>query len=87
MIQQLIFLVAIGFAFTFWIKGGIRYDLVALIALSIITVGGVIPFESAFLGFSHPAVIIIASVLVMSKGIINTGFIDWLLVKLPIRNR
>ncbi len=85
--QQIIFFSAIIFAFVFWIWGKIRYDLVALISLAIIVLGGVISFDSAFLGFSSPVVIIVASVLVMSRGIINTGFIDYLLNKIPIKNK
>lgn len=85
--QQIVLFSGISFALVFWIWGKLRYDIVALIALAIIVLGGVVPFESAFLGFSSPAVIIVASVLVMSKGITNTGFIDLVLSKIPIRNK
>jgi di/tricarboxylate transporter len=53
-----------------------RYDIIALFALLAVTVIGVIPFESAFLGFGHPAVITIAAVLIISRGLINSGFVD-----------
>ncbi len=85
--EQLVLFGAIILAFVFWIWGKIRYDVVALIALLIIVLGGVIPFEEAFLGFSSPAVMIVAAVLIMSRGIINTGFIDFLLAKIPIKNK
>jgi len=85
--KQAVLFGAIIFAFIFWIWGKIRYDLVALIALSIIVLSGVIPYREAFLGFSNPAVIIVASVLIMSRGVINTGFIDFLISKLSLKNR
>ncbi len=85
--QQIILFSAIIFALTFWIWGKIKYDIVALIALTVIILGGVVPFESAFRGFSNPAVIIVVAVLIMSRGIINTGFIDLILAKLPIKGK
>jgi len=85
--QQLILFGAIFFALVFWVWGKLRYDVVALIALAIITIGGVISFETAFTGFSNPAVIIVVAVLVMSKGIKNTGFINFLINKLPIKGK
>jgi di/tricarboxylate transporter len=56
--------------------GRIRYDIVALIALMIVTIGGVIDPVDAFLGFGHPAVITVAAVLILSKGLQNSGLID-----------
>ncbi len=78
---------AMIFALIFWITNKLRYDIVALLALGIIILGGVVPFERAFLGFADPVVIIVASVLVISKGITNTKLIDIILHKLPIRER
>ena len=40
--------------------GRIRYDIVALAALIVLTVVGIVPPSEAFLGFSHPAVITVA---------------------------
>ncbi len=85
--QQIVLLSAILFAVIFWIKNKIRYDLVAIIALAIIVVGGIIPFERTFSGFINPAVIIVIAVLIMSKGIINTGFVDFLISKIPLKEK
>lgn len=62
------------FALLLW--GKIRYDIVALGALVVAVVVGVIPEKSAFEGFGHPATIIIALVLVVSKGLANSGAVD-----------
>jgi len=71
MLFCLLFLV---FAFLVW--GKLRYDLVAFISLIVALVIGVVPTEQAFSGFGHPATIIIALVLIVSKGLSSSGVID-----------
>ncbi len=70
-------LFAVVFAFLVW--GRFRYDIVAFAALIIAVVIGVVPREAAFDGFGHPATIIVAVVLVISRGLINSGAVAWLL--------
>lgn len=53
-----------------------RYDIVALIALLILSVTGVVPAAEAFGGFAHPAVITVAAVLSVSRGLQNSGLVD-----------
>ncbi|MGI9384419.1 MAG: SLC13 family permease [Methyloligellaceae bacterium] len=67
-------LLAAVFAMLIW--GRVRYDLVAFGALIVAVVAGVVPKDAAFQGFGHPAVIIIALVLVVSRGLINSGAIE-----------
>ena len=55
--------------------GKFRYDLVAFASLLIGVLIGVVPYENAFDGFGHPATIIVALVLIVSKGLINSGAI------------
>lgn len=64
------------FVFVFLIWGRWRYDLVAFVALIIALVTGVVPTEEAFSGFGHPATIIIALVLIISRGLSNSGAIE-----------
>ncbi len=54
----------------------LRYDVVAILALMIAVFLGLVASEEAFSGFAHPAVITVAMVLILSKGLINSGFID-----------
>jgi di/tricarboxylate transporter len=63
--------VLIMFAWGRW-----RYDIVAVIAMLIITITGIIPYEEAFYGFSHPAVITVAAVLIISRALMNSGVVD-----------
>ncbi len=64
------------FVFVFLIWGRWRYDLVAFIALLVALLMGVVPKEEAFSGFGHPATIIIALVLIVSRGLSNSGAIE-----------
>ena len=64
------------FVFVFLIWGRWRYDLVAFVALIAALIMGVVPKEEAFSGFGHPATIIIALVLIISKGLSNSGAIE-----------
>ncbi len=78
MTDQNILFVLLFFVFALLIWGRWRYDLVAFSALLIAAGLGVIPTEQAFAGFGHPAVIVIALVLIISKGLSNSGAIELL---------
>ena len=54
----------------------LRYDLVAALALSAAVLTGVVPAKKAFEGFANPVIIIIASVLVISRAVAVSGVID-----------
>lgn len=58
--------------------GRIRHDLVALIALFVVVVAGIVEPGAAFAGFGHPAVITVAAVLVIGKALETSGLIDLL---------
>ncbi len=66
------------FVFIFLIWGRWRYDLIAFIALISALLMGIVPKEQAFSGFGHPATVIIALVLILSKGLSNSGAIELL---------
>lgn len=59
-----------------FITGRWRYDVVALIALLVVTLTGLIPVEQVFSGFSNSAVVTVAAVLVLSRGLQNSGVVD-----------
>ncbi|MEL6219719.1 MAG: SLC13 family permease [Pseudomonadota bacterium] len=65
-----------GTVFALLVWGRIRYDLVAFGALVIAAVGGLVPTDAVFSGFGHPAVVIIALVLIVSRGLMNSGAIE-----------
>ncbi|UCC55641.1 MAG: SLC13 family permease [Gammaproteobacteria bacterium] len=74
--DQAILFTLLFFFFALLIWGRLRYDLVAFMVLIAALVLGVVPLERAFSGFGHPATIIIALVLIVSKGLSNSGAIE-----------
>jgi di/tricarboxylate transporter len=58
--------------------GRFRYDLVAFSGLIVAYLIGAVPADSVFSGFGHPAVAIIALVLIISRGLSRSGAIELL---------
>ncbi|SDX61630.1 SLC13 family permease [Roseicitreum antarcticum] len=75
--QVLIFAILVA-TMGLFLWGRLRHDVVALAALMACVLAGLVPAADAFAGFGHPAVITVACVLVLSKGLQNTGAVDWL---------
>ncbi len=78
MSDQNILFTLLFFVFVFLIWGRWRYDLVAFSALLLGVVAGVVPVNDAFSGFGHPAVVVVALVLIVSRGLSNSGVIELL---------
>ena len=76
--DQLILFALLLFVFVFLVWGRWRYDLVAFVALLAALLTGVVPANQAFAGFGHPATVIIALVLIVSRGLSNSGAIELL---------
>jgi di/tricarboxylate transporter len=71
--DQAILFALFGTVFGLLIWGRIRYDIVAFSALVAAVLLGVVPVEDAFAGFGHPAVIVVALVLLVSAGLVRSG--------------
>jgi len=69
------------FALLIW--GRWRYDLVALITLIVTLLAGAVPAEEAFSSFGHPATATVATVLIVSRGLSNSGGIDLIAPRQP----
>ncbi len=74
--DQITLFALLFFVFVFLIWGRWRYDLVAFVALLIALLTGLVPADKAFSGFGHPATVIIALVLIVSRGLSNSGAIE-----------
>ncbi|MEQ9813105.1 MAG: SLC13 family permease [Azospirillaceae bacterium] len=73
--QYLIFgVLAVAMAMFIW--GRFRFDVVALATLAASTLLGLVPMDSAFVGFGHPAVVLVAVVLALTRAFIASGIID-----------
>jgi len=75
MTKYLVFVI-IFLALVLFIWGKWRYDVVAMLALMAVVAVGAVPFSYAFSGFSNPAVITVAAVMVISSAISNSGVVD-----------
>lgn len=76
MIEQTIVFGTLSLALILFVAGKWRYDIVALLALLIVTLTGIVSWRDAFMGFGHPAVVTVAAVLVLSRGLHNSGVVD-----------
>ncbi len=84
--QGILFSLIVGiFALLIW--GRFRYDVVAFAALAVAYVAGTVPKDRVFSGFGHPAVVIIALVLVVSRGLSRSGAIELLAFRLVKASR
>ncbi len=75
-LHQLIILLTLSATMVLFIWNGLRYDLIALVAFLVILLTGVISLEQAFEGFSHPVVIIVASMFVLGQAVVNSGVVE-----------
>ena len=76
--EQIILFIIMGGVLGLLVWGRIRYDLVAFSALALAVIVGVVDKDNAFSGFGHPAVIIIALVLSVSRVLSQSGAVDML---------
>ena len=82
MSDQIIISVLLTLLVILFIWGKLRYDAVSLIMLSVFVILGFISPSDAFSGLGHPAVVTVALVLLISKGLEKSGFISFIGTKL-----
>jgi len=75
-LEQKLIVAILAVTIILFLWGRWRHDTVALFALLACVFAGLIPAADAFAGFGHPAVITVACVLVLSKGLQSTGAIN-----------
>lgn len=74
--DQTVVFISLAVALILFIWDKFRYDVVAFLILFTLVVFGIIPSEDAFTGLSHPAVITVAAVLIISKALQYSGLVD-----------
>lgn len=74
--QQLTAVAVVVGMLVFFVWDRWRYDVVALCALLLSIVLGIVPQKDAFSGFSDTVIVVIASVLVVSRAIARSGLLD-----------
>jgi len=73
--EHLLFAILAATIFLF-VRGRWRHDMVAMAALLACVAGGLVPADGAFAGFGHPAVVTVACVLILSRGLLASGAVD-----------
>lgn len=74
--DQLLILTILFATIALFLWGRWRHDMVALASLLACVLVGLVSPEAAFSGFGHPAVITVACVLVLSRGLQTSGAVD-----------
>jgi di/tricarboxylate transporter len=74
--DQILILIILAVTVGMFLWGHWRHDMVALGALLSCVLAGLVPASAAFTGFGHPAVITVACVLVLSRGLQTSGAVD-----------
>ncbi|OUW60985.1 MAG: hypothetical protein CBD58_03795 [bacterium TMED198] len=84
--DQIAIFCIIIFTFTLFVWGKLRYDIVSLISLCVLFVIDILlgsessnliaNKSNVFSGFSHPAVITVVAVLIVSRALYNSGVVD-----------
>ena len=80
--DQLLILLILSVTVAMFLHGRWRHDMVAAGALLACVLAGLIPPQEAFAGFAHPAVVTVACVLVLSRGLQVSGAVDALAARL-----
>ena len=81
--DQTLILAILAATVAMFLWGRWRHDMVALGALLAAVAAGLVDPAAAFAGFGHPAVVTVACVLVLSRGLQTTGAVDLLARRLP----
>ncbi|MBN1628213.1 MAG: SLC13 family permease, partial [Thermoleophilia bacterium] len=73
---QIVVFCVLGATLVLFVWNRWRYDLIALSALLVLAIAGYVPKNQVFVGLGHPAVVTVAAVLTISRGLSNAGVVD-----------
>lgn len=74
--EQILLFAILGATLVLFVWGRIRYDVVAVLALLVAVIAGIVPAGGAFSGFGHPAVITVAAILILSGALRESGIVN-----------
>ncbi|PVE24294.1 SLC13 family permease [Microvirga sp. KLBC 81] len=74
--QQMLSFAIVAGMMALFVWGRFRYDLVAVMALLVAVLVGIVPADKAFSGFSDDIVIIVASALLVSAAVAKSGVLE-----------
>jgi di/tricarboxylate transporter len=80
--EQIAVLIILGVSLILFIQDRWRYDVVSLLILLALIFIGVLPFDTVFSNFGHSAIIIVGSMFVMGRALVNSGIVDLIVGRL-----
>lgn len=80
--QQVAVLAILTIALLMFMRDYWRYDVVAILVMLGVVAVGALPYENALANFGHPAVVIVASMFIMSRALVQSGLVDALVSRL-----
>lgn len=81
-LPQIAIVTILAVALVLFMRNRIRYDVIALLIMLAIVATGVLDYREVFANLGHPAIIIVASMFVMSEALVRSGIIDLIVSKL-----
>ena len=81
-LPQLAVFTILAVAFLLFLRNRIRYDIIALLVMLGVIASGLLPFQEVFANFGHPAIVIVASMFVMSEAFVRSGMVDIIVSRL-----
>lgn len=85
--DQLIMFIVISLVIILLVGRVLRYDLISIFALLLVVLTGVMSVENAFSGMVHPVVLLVIAMFIITRGLSNSGLIDYMTRKMGILDR
>lgn len=81
LLPQLAVITILTVAMILFMRNRIRYDVIAVLVMLAIIATGILDYREVFANFGHPAIIIIASMFIMSEAFVRSGVVDLIVTK------
>jgi di/tricarboxylate transporter len=81
-LPQLAIVTILAAALVLFMRNRIRYDVIAILIMLAVIATGVMSYTEVFSNLGHPAIIIVASMFVMSEAFVRSGIVDLIVSKL-----
>ena len=85
--DQLIMFTVISLVMIMLVGRVLRYDLTSIFALLLVVLTGVMSVEDTFSGMVHPVVLLVIAMFIITRGLSNSGLIDYITRKIGLLDR
>jgi len=81
-LPQLAIVTILAAALVLFMRNRIRYDVIAVLIMLAVIATGVMSYTEVFSNLGHPAIIIVASMFIMSEAFVRSGIVDLIVSRL-----